>query len=102
MGRPLNRFELRDAAAAAEARGISQGDERKTRRAPSERKESTTRKALASPMRTRVVWAVCDLGGRTVATFDYPQKADAETLVVQLKAKGKGEHFIRSVKEPMG
>ena len=49
----------------------------------------------------RVVWAVCDLGGRTVATFDYVQKADAETLIVQLKAKGKGEHFLRSLKEPM-
>jgi hypothetical protein len=50
----------------------------------------------------RVVWAVCDIGGRTVATFDYPNKADAEALAAQLKARGKGEHFLRSVKEPMG
>jgi len=52
------------------------------------------------------VWADsvvhADLGGRTVTTFDYAQKADAESLAAQLKAKGKGEHFIRSVKEPMG
>lgn len=101
MGRPLNRFELRAAAEAAEARGLTQGDERKPRRPPSERKESTSRRA-ATPTRTRIVWAVCDIGGRTVTTFDYPQKADAETLAAQLKAKGKGEHFIRSVKEPMG
>ena len=49
----------------------------------------------------RVVWAVCDIGGRTVATFDYPRKADAEALAAALKAKGKGSHFVRSVKEPM-
>jgi hypothetical protein len=49
----------------------------------------------------RVVWAVCDVGGRTVATFDYPSKADAEALVARLKAQGKGMHFVRSVKEPM-
>ena len=50
----------------------------------------------------RVVWAVCDVGGRTVATFDYPDKADAEAKAAELKARGKGEHFVRSVKEPMG
>jgi hypothetical protein len=37
-----------------------------------------------------------------VATFDYTCKADAEAKVAELKAKGKGNHFIRSVKEPMG
>lgn len=102
MGRPLNRFELRAAAEAAEARGLTQGDDRKPRRSPSDRKEPTSRRAASAPVRTRIVWAVCDLGGRTVATFDYVQKVDAESLAAQLKAKGKGEHFIRSVKEPMG
>jgi hypothetical protein len=50
----------------------------------------------------RVVWAVCDVGGRTVATFDYTDKAAAEARVAELKAKGKGMHFVRSVKEPIG
>jgi len=101
MGRPLNRFEMRAAVEAAEARGLTKGDDKKPRR-PSEAGASSKRKAVATPSRTRVVWAVCDIGGRTVTTFDYAQKADAEALVAQLKAKGKGEHFIRSVKEPMG
>lgn len=101
MGRPLNRRELRAAAEAAEARGLTQGAERKPRRPPSERQESTTRRGAPAPTRTRIVWAVCDVGGRTVATFDYPRKSDAEALAVQLKSKGKGEHFVRSVKEPM-
>jgi hypothetical protein len=49
----------------------------------------------------KVVWAVCDLGGRTVATFDYADKAAAEARIAELKARGKGNHFLRSVKEPI-
>ena len=50
----------------------------------------------------RVVWAVCDIGGRTVATFEYTKKADAEAHAALLKARGKGNHFVRSIKEMMG
>lgn len=98
MGRrPLNRRELRAAAEAAEALGINTPPERKPRSEPAERRPKPTPAA-----RMRVVWAVCDLGGRTVATFDYPCKADAEAFAADLKKKGKGNHFVRSVKEPMG
>ena len=55
---------------------------------------------MAGP-RMRMVWAVCDMGGRTVATFEYAQKAEAEAHIIALKARGKGPHFLRSVKEPM-
>jgi hypothetical protein len=41
------------------------------------------------------------MAGRTVATFDYSQKADAEAHIADLKSRGKGAHFLRSVKEPM-
>jgi hypothetical protein len=41
------------------------------------------------------------MGGRTVATFDYARKPDAEKHIAELKAKGKGSHFLRSVKEPI-
>jgi hypothetical protein len=41
------------------------------------------------------------MGGRTVATFEYSEKAEAEKLIADLKAKGKGSHFVRSMKEPM-
>jgi hypothetical protein len=49
----------------------------------------------------RLVWAVCDMGGRTVATFEYARKAEAEAHIAELKARGKGAHFLRSVKEPI-
>lgn len=98
MGRrPLNRMELRAAAEAAEALGLNTPPERK------KRSESTESRPKPAPTaRMKMVWAVCDLGGRTVVTFDYASKAEAEALALALKAKGKGEHFLRSVKEPMG
>ena len=91
--RPLNRRELRAQVEAAEARGIPMGD------APGGR---PLRDKPAAAPRTRVVWAVCDLGGRVVATFDYAEKAQAEARAADLKARGKGAHFVRSIKEPIG
>jgi hypothetical protein len=97
--RTLNRRELRAAAEAAEALGIK---DESTTKSPSRSKSESEKRPKPSPTaRMRVVWAVCDAGGNTVATFDYPQKADAEALIAKLKAQGKGMHFVRSVKEPM-
>jgi len=99
--RPLNRRDLRAAAEAAEARGIPLGPDSGAR--PRGRSESAGLKPKPSAApRMKVVWAVCDVGGRTVATFDYARKADAEARIAELKAKGKGTHFLRSVKEPIG
>ena len=97
--RTLNRRELRAAAEAAEAMGLVNQAE-KNQQSRSRAEPSARSKPVASP-RMRVVWAVCDVGGRPVATFDYPCKAEAEALVDELKAKGKGTHFVRSLKEPI-
>jgi hypothetical protein len=98
MGRrPLNRMELRAAAEAAEALGLNTPAEKKPKSPPTERRSRPVAAA-----RMRVVWAVCDIGGRTVATFDYPARAEAEAHAAALKVRGKGEHFVRSVKEMMG
>jgi hypothetical protein len=94
--RTLNRYELRAAAEAAEKLGLNTPPERKPR---AEADEGRSRPETRG--RLKVVWAVCDAGGRTVATFDFPRKAEAEALAAALKAKGKGNHFLRSVKEPM-
>lgn len=97
--RTINRHELRAQAEAAEAMGISNtpATAPKAPRATPERRP----KPQAVP-RMRVVWAVCDVGGRTVATFDYTAKAEAEAQAAALKARGKGMHFVRSIKELMG
>jgi hypothetical protein len=92
--RTLNLRELRAAAEAAEALGLNTPTERKPKAEPKERPEPAAR--------MRVVWAVCDIGGRTIQTFDYSDKAAAEARAAELKSKGKGMHFVRSVKEMMG
>ena len=95
--RTLNLRDLRAAAEAAEALGLNQETPRKPRGEPTERRVRPEPTA-----RMRMVWAVCDIGGRTVQTFDYSDKPLAEARAVELKAKGKGPHFVRSIKEPMG
>jgi hypothetical protein len=100
--RTLNRRELRAAAEAAEAMGLDRGDEASSRKSSGPRSDPPPlrSKPVAGP-RMRMVWAVCDMGGRTVATFEYSQKADAEARIADLKARGKGPHFLRAIKEPM-
>ncbi len=95
--RTLNLRDMRAAAEAAEALGLNQPAEKKPRAEPKERRPKPEPAA-----RMRVVWAVCDIGGRTVQTFEYSEKAAAEARAAELKAKGKGAHFVRSVKEMMG
>ena len=95
--RTLNLRDLRAAAEAAEALGLNTPTERKPRAEP-----KPPRPKPEPAARMRVVWAVCDIGGRTIQTFDYSEKPAAEARVLELKAKGKGMHFVRSVKEMMG
>ncbi len=96
--RTLNLRELRAAHEAAEALGLNNTPtERKPKAEPREKRPKPEPQA-----RMRVVWAVCDIGGRTVQTFDYADKPAAEARAAELKAKGKGMHFVRSVKEMMG
>jgi hypothetical protein len=100
--RTLNRRELRAAAEAAEALGLNKpesSDTRKLARDPGN--PPPLRSKPAAGPRMRMVWAVCDMGGRTVATFDYADKSKAEAQIAELKARGKGQHFLRAVKEPM-
>jgi hypothetical protein len=97
--RILNRRELRAAAEAAEQMGIP--DQTESKRSSQSKTEPSRRSKPAAGPRMRVVWAVCDVGGRTVAKFDYPAKAEAEALISKLKAQGKGAHFLRSLKEPI-
>ncbi len=94
--RMRNRFELRAEAEALERLGIELPKERKPRAEPTERRPKP-----AEAPKMRVVWAVCDIGGRTVATFDFTDKDSAEARARELKARGKGDHFVRQIKEPM-
>ncbi len=94
--RTLNRHELRAAAEAAEALGLNKPAESRSRKPARDGSEPPPlrSKPVAGP-RMRMVWAVCDMGGRTVATFEYAHKAEAEAHITALKARGKGPHFLR-------
>lgn len=94
--RTVNIREMRAQAEAAERLGLNTPPERKPRA------DSTERRPKPDPhQKMRVVWAVRDIGGRTIKTFDYPDKAAAEAFALELKAKGKGNHFVATEKVPM-
>ena len=98
--RTMNLREARAEAEAAEARGLLQPKPAASSRSSSSSTEEKKPNPRNQP-RMCVVWAVCDSGGRTVASFPYAEKAKAEALIAQLAARNKGPHFLRSVKEPM-
>ncbi len=100
--RTINIREARAEAEAAEARGLLQPKPAAAPRSSSSSTSTDEKKPKPrNQPRLRVVWAVCDSGGRTVATFPYAEKDQAEARIAQLAARNKGPHFLRSVKEPM-
>jgi hypothetical protein len=99
--RTLNRRELRAEAEAAEALGLNKPVETESRRSRDRASTPPLRSKPTAVPRMRLVWAVCDMGGRSIATFEYAHKAEAEAHAAELKARGKGPHFVRSVKEPI-
>ena len=100
--RPRSIRDMRQEHEAAVARGLIP-DETTPARAP--RRPSLEPKPRpersAGPPRLKVVWQVCDVGGRTVATYAYGEKDEAEAHAARLKTQGKGNHFVRSEKVPM-
>ncbi len=53
--------------------------------------------------RRKVVWVVYDNSSKPVATFDYPQKAEAEAHAEELTSKSKNNtpFFVQPVKKEM-
>ena len=84
--RTLNRHELRAAAEAAEALGLNTPADCGARRPARIARSRLRSKPMAGP-RMRIIWAVCDMGGRTVATFEYARKAEAEAPSLHSRAR---------------
>jgi hypothetical protein len=116
-GKPRNRFELRRQYEAAEpldpmedeseeAAEVADDDEaevkpKKKAKAPAKKKAPRAPKAAKPAARMRVVWQVVNDAFKTIATFEYSQKEQAEAKAAEMTAKGKGTHFVQKVKEPM-
>lgn len=115
-GKPKNRMELRrqyeaaedldpvedDAAAIVDDADDDEDVERKPKKkkAPAKSKAKST-KAVKPAARMRIVWNVVSDAFKTVATFDYSQKAEAEVKAEEMNSKGKGTYFVQKAKEPM-
>jgi hypothetical protein len=116
-GRPKNRLELRrqyeaaeplDPVEADEADDTLDGDDEEVERKPKRAKPKAAAKPKAKAVkaakpaaRMRIVWLVVNDAFKTVATFEYSQKAAAEAKAQEMMAKGKGTHFLQKGKEPM-
>lgn len=92
--------DLRAEHEAAVARGlIPEEPEKRTR--DSYARAAAPRPRAVTPPKLKVVWAVCDLANKPVATFAYNEKERAEAFAAELKSRGKGNHFVRAEKVPL-
>jgi hypothetical protein len=76
--------------------------------APKKRKPPKEPKAKAKPrsrapkiVRVKVVWGVFNNSHQRVATYDYPNRKDADDHAAKLTADKKSTHFVQPVKEPI-
>ncbi|GIW89074.1 MAG: hypothetical protein KatS3mg108_3398 [Isosphaeraceae bacterium] len=101
MGKPGRSLrELRAEYEAAVARGLIPEEPPKRTRDSYARPATRRSEAPAGNRRQKIVWVVCDVGGRPIAQFAYTEKPEAEALAAGLKAQGRGTHFVRAEKVP--
>lgn len=115
-GKPKNRMELRrqyeaaedldpvedDAAAIVDDTDDDDDAERKPKKKkPPARSKPKATKAVKPTARMRIVWNVVSDAFKTIATFDFSQRAEAETKAEEMNSKGKGTYFVQKSKEPM-
>jgi hypothetical protein len=114
-GKPLNRLELRRQNDAAEPLDPMEdeseelvddteeddGQERRAKKKKAPAKKPKAVKAAKPATRMRIVWTVMNDAFKPVGTFEYAQKEAAEARAAELRAKGKGPHFVQKTKEPM-
>jgi hypothetical protein len=99
--RTLNRHELRDQAAAAEALGADGAAPAVSAKAKAAKKPAKPRapRAKKPPPRRFAHWGVFDGGMKEVASFDYNQRDAADEKLADLQAHKKGPFFLQIVKE---
>src|SRR6266404_3349937 len=90
----LNRKELRDANAAAEAADAKAP--KKAAKKPSARK---SRAKTAKEVRLKAFWDVLNQSMKRIARFEYSERKHAEKKAAEMTASGKSPHFVQLVKE---
>jgi hypothetical protein len=74
---------------------------KKPAKAKEAKPKSKARSRTAKITRMKMVWGVFNNSNVRVATYEYPQRREAEEHAARLKAEKKSEHFVQPVKEPM-
>lgn len=59
------------------------------------------KRAAKAPARMKIVWEVCNGGGKVLKTFAYPDKAAAEAATEALSNSTGNTHLMRPTKVPM-
>lgn len=100
--------EEEEEAPAGDAEAGEEGEEGDDEDAPPKKKKAKP-KAKAKPKRTRVakvtrmrvVWGVFNNSNQKVASYDYPQRDEADAHAKRLTEDKKSTHFVQPVKEPI-
>ncbi len=97
--RPSNKARIQKAAEEATA---TKKAKKKTAQKKATAKKTTKKTAkTATRVRMKIVWAVCDPGGKILKRFPYPLKPAAEAEAKRLTDKKKTKHKVRPEKVPM-
>jgi hypothetical protein len=65
------------------------------------KKKASAKKATSVSGRMKAVWIVLDASFKTLATFEYRDKTDAEDMAAKLTQKKGKKHVVRQDREPM-
>jgi hypothetical protein len=100
--------EEEEEAPAGDADAAEEGEEGDDEDAPKKKKKKPKPKAkvvkpkrarVAKVTRMRVVWGVFNNSNQKVATYDYPQRDEADAHAKRLMEDKKSTHFVQPVKE---
>jgi hypothetical protein len=101
--------ESSDSADEEAAEGAGEGDDdeapkkakkKKPKKEPKPKAKPKSRARAPKIVRLKVVWGVFNNSNQRVATYEYPQKRQAEDHAAKLMADKRSTHFVQPVKEP--
>ena len=94
----------REAAAGATEKKKKKSPAKKaaTKKAPAAKKKKASSKAAATVSgRLKAVWIVLDASFKTLATFEYRDKDQADAMAAKLTEKKGKKHVVRQDRAPM-
>ncbi len=100
--RASNKQRVQRMALEAELTAEEKTKKKKKKKVKSTKKKTTARKLpKASSAGMKMVWKVIDPNYKTIATFPYPKKDDAEAKCEALTKRTGKDYRVRGVKVPL-